>query len=206
MAEPSFKITTKHVIKFFAKEYRMKISRSDARDWLKLWGYTFAGELKEIIAPHLDDIIREATLRDYPNKAFSRFYKRTDEAIMDAADEYGKTIGLENRGESMMDIERCRMVTYLMSCPEVRSEAIFCQNITFLPKGAPLEPPDDGQRFRVHVVVERRRIKARVLAPDESVPAKVRVFDDEARRRIKKKKEARPIEAYGQRQEPLTVH
>jgi hypothetical protein len=36
MTSPKFEITPKHIINFFRKEYRMKVSEADARRWLKL--------------------------------------------------------------------------------------------------------------------------------------------------------------------------
>jgi hypothetical protein len=174
MAEPTFKITEKHVIGFFSKEYRMKVSEVDARRWLKAWGYTFADDLKKILAPYLDAMFRQAALRDYPSQKFTRFFRRVDEAIMAATDLYAEHIGLEYKQDACSDKDRCKMVSYLMAANGAKREAIFGQVITFGSESV----PDQERNCRVHVSVQSRRIKARIMDPSELLPARVRVFGE----------------------------
>ncbi|MBZ5494461.1 MAG: hypothetical protein LAO76_26350 [Acidobacteriia bacterium] len=172
MAKPTFKITTKHVIAFFSKEYRMKVSEVDARRWLKLWGYTFADDLKKIVTPNLAAMFRQATLRDYPSSKFTRFLRRVDEAITAAIDLYAAQIRLEYRQQVFGDEDRCRMATYLMAANDAKREAIFGQAITFGSESL----GDEERKFRIHVAVQARKIKARIMDPSEPLPARVRVF------------------------------
>jgi hypothetical protein len=134
---PKFEITAQDVIKFFHKEYRMKVSESDAREWLEFWGDTFAYELKVFATPHVANIFRQATFRNFPDKAFNRFYKRVDEAIADAFDEYATGLGLEIRENSDTELERCQMIKYLMSRPSHKRDAILWQNFLLQRAGRP---------------------------------------------------------------------
>jgi hypothetical protein len=174
VAQPKFEITAKHVIRFFSKEYRMKVSEADAGRWLKLWGYTFADDLKKIVAPQLNAMFRQATLRGYPSQKLTRFFGRVDEAIMEAIDLYASKIRLEYKQQSFSDPDRCKMVSYLMAANGAKREAIFGQAITFGSESL----ADDERKYRIHVAAQSRRIKARIMDPGEPLPARVRGFGE----------------------------
>jgi hypothetical protein len=174
---PRFEITPKHIVRFFAKEYRMRVSEADARSWLSLWGRTFAHRLKEITTPHLSDLFRQATLRDFPNRAFTRVYRKLDEAITCAMDEYGDRFGLEWKEGVSAEPERCRLVRYLMAAGTAqRREGILCEGITYCVASS--DQAGEQRMYRIHVTLQSRKVKARIMDPDESLPRRVRVFGD----------------------------
>lgn len=175
MAAPVFEITPRHVIKYFAKKYRIKFSESDAREWLKLWGYTFAQDLKEIATPHLERIFEQATIRDYPSKAFTRFSEKVDQAIAGACDDYGAKVGLEWRGDAVDSVSRGRLVDYLIRANGAKREAVFCLQITFSRMGANQDEGTESD-YRMHFSAHGKKIAARILEPGERVARGVKVF------------------------------
>lgn len=179
MAEPKFEITPKHVIQYFREEYRMQVSEADARRWLKARAHTFATELKRVVAPKLSDIFGEATLTDYPSQEFTRFYRKVDGAIAIASDEYAEKIGMEYSGDSMFNPDRCQMVTFLMKSKAARVEALCRQQFCFVEKGAPFQMNAPYTSFCLHIVVDGKKVRARILEPGEAIPPELPVFGEE---------------------------
>jgi hypothetical protein len=159
----------------------MKVSEADARRWLRRWGQKFAEWLGEIAVPALSEMFHEATLTDYPSPAFSRFYRKIQNAMSIAEEEYGAKIGMECRGTAMRDEECCRMVMFLMNAKSARAQAVFHQEVCFVDEGAPCHVDDHHAPFWVHVVVQGKRAKARIMEPGEPMPSGVRVFGEDSK-------------------------
>ena len=170
MVRPIFEITSTQVSSF-----RIKPSKSDAEDWLKLWTETVSVKMKEI-TPQLSRLFNTATPCNCPGKAFDRFMKKVDEAIYTAEDEYAEKIGLCHFEGDMTRQDRRRMVAYLMGAGSGKREAICYQTIVVPPSFSRKKGPRTREERPVLVIAEGDKVRAKVLKHDGQLRKKILVF------------------------------
>ncbi|WP_353069614.1 hypothetical protein RBB75_03935 [Tunturibacter empetritectus] len=162
---PSTRITPLDVITY-CKKRGQKPTVEEAEQWLSKQKKYIEGMMGNIIEDNLEKILDEATLRAYPDPIFDQRYRRIDDALTTAADDYGTQIDKEFCGSSHTEAEMIEVVRRSLLQLE-KFTACIAYDLEF---GTPCESFKDKKvthrTKRAHITIENGDVTAKVIEDD----------------------------------------